>query len=364
MTKHYGDILAVDDMSFTVREGRITGLLGRKDSGKSTILRMLIGLDHSTSGHAYIDGRPFRELERPPTKVGAVLDADWVYPHRSARTHLRCLARSGGLSVRRVDAVLEQVDLMFAADQHVQYFSGGMLQRLALAAALLGDPAVVILDEPFDDREPEDIVWVRGLLARLSGEGRTVFVSSRVAAEISVLAEDLVVIDRGRVVARCTTDEFVAQTGTAMLRVRSPQLWKLKEQLHAKGIVTNTDDDALLVAAAELVRNSNCYQRNRPSPQARWGTRAFVEHAHVDRGHHTMAAGPPAHTFAPQGVGGRVPGQRHLAEDTRKYPFVRDPPAHQRDSRTITWPRCFPRPGGVMELGRQSPGRSTKNSAE
>ncbi|WP_137873811.1 ATP-binding cassette domain-containing protein [Rhodococcus sp. Q] len=251
LTKRYGRTLAVDDLSFTAREGRITALLGRRGAGKSTTLRMLMGLDHPTSGHALIDGRPVRDLKRPSTKVGAVLDTGWVYPYRSARMHLRWLALSGGLSLRRVDAVLEQVDLAYAADKRIDSFSRGMLLRLGIAAALLGDPPVVVVDEPFDEREAVDVAWIRGVLTQFVRDGRTVLVADRVVAEIAMFAEDLVILHHGRLVSQCTTDEFVAQTGSDILKVRSPQLSKLNEALHAKGIPTSSTDSIHIEHGAE-----------------------------------------------------------------------------------------------------------------
>ncbi|SNT50172.1 ATP-binding cassette domain-containing protein [Rhodococcoides kyotonense] len=262
LTKRYGSTLAVDDLTFTAREGRITALLGRVGAGKSTILRMLLGLAHPTSGHAFIDGHHPADLALPATTIGALLDAGWVYPHRSARTHLRCAALSGGLPTRSVDEVLEQVDLGDAAGMKIAAFSSGMLQRLGMAAALLGDPPMVVVDEPFNEGEPADVAWTRGMLARLARDGRTVLVASRSASEIALLADDLVIIDDGRLLTRCTSEEFVALTGGTMLHIRSPQLSKLEEALLAKEIPTSRDSSrhtergteqvpSLLVAAAE-----------------------------------------------------------------------------------------------------------------
>ncbi|AQA21198.1 ABC transporter family protein [Rhodococcus sp. MTM3W5.2] len=243
LTKRYGSTRAVDDLSFTARAGRVTALLGRSGAGKSTTLRMLLGLDHPTSGHALIGGRPLRDLERPSTEVGAILDADWIYRYRSARTHLRWVALTGRISLRRVDAVLEQVDLTYAADERIDTFSDGMLQRLGVAAALLGDPSVVIADAPFDERGQGDVAWIRGMLAQCARDGRTVLVSGRSVPEIAILADDLVIVHHGRVVTQCTTDEFIAQAGGGMLKVRSPQLSKLDDALRAKGIPTFSSPD-------------------------------------------------------------------------------------------------------------------------
>lgn len=238
VVKRYGAALAIDDVSFTARPGRITALVGPPGAGKTTLLRMLLGLDRPTDGVALIAGHRFADIRRPLTKVGAVLDPGRVYPHRSARTHLRWQALAAGVPVRRVEKVLEHTDVAFAADQQISSFSVGMLQRLAIAGALLGDPAVLLIDGPFDNREPEDIIWIRAILAQLAGEGRTVLVTGRTVTEIVMFADDLVLLDQGRLVADCTTDHFIAQVGGEMIQLRSPQLQKLDEALRAHDITT------------------------------------------------------------------------------------------------------------------------------
>lgn len=243
LVKRYRRALAVDGVSFTAQAGRITALLGGSGAGKTTVLRILLGLERPTSGQALIEGQRYRDLQCPLSRVGAVLDARWVYRHRSARTHLRWLAISGGISLKRVDTALNQVDLMFAADDHINSFSDGMLRRLALAGALLGDPAVVIVDEPFGDQGAEDSALIGGVLATLASEGRTVLVSSGTAGEVALLADHLVIIDRGHLVTECSTDEFLSQAGGDVLRILSPRIRKLDEELRSHGVEARWETD-------------------------------------------------------------------------------------------------------------------------
>jgi ABC-2 type transport system ATP-binding protein len=250
LSKRYGSTLAVDDLTFTARAGRITALVGRTGAGKSTILRMLLGLVHPTNGHALITGHRLVDLTLPATTVGAMLDAGWVYPHRSAHTHLKCVALSAGLSARRVDAVLDRVDLGDAAGSKIADFSSGMMQRLGIAAALLGDPPVVVVDEPFHALdEAADAAWIRKILAEFARDGRTVLVAGRTVSEIALLADELLIVHDGRLAAQCTSDEFIAQTGGTMVQVRSPQLFKLEKELLAMGIPTYRDDGGLHTAS-------------------------------------------------------------------------------------------------------------------
>lgn len=242
LTKRYGATLAVDDVSFTAHPGRITALVGPTGAGKTTLMRMVLGLDRPTHGAAFIAGHRFVDLRRPLTKVGAVLDPGRVYPHRSARMHLRWLASAGGVPVRRVEEVLELADVVFAADQQISSFSDGMLQRLAIAGALLGDPTVLIVDGPFDNHEPGDIVWVQGVLTRFAEEGRTVLVTGLTVTDIAMIADDLVLLDQGRLVADCTTDHFLARVGGGTIQLRSPQLQKLADALRAHDITTGRAD--------------------------------------------------------------------------------------------------------------------------
>jgi ABC-2 type transport system ATP-binding protein len=254
LTKRYGSTLAVDDLSFTVEPGRVTGFLGPNGSGKSTTMRMVLGLDRPTDGTARIGGRPYRELEHPLREVGALLDARWVHPRRSARAHLRWMAASNGLPVARVEEVLDQVGLTAVAGHRAGSFSLGMSQRLGIAGALLGDPGVLLFDEPVNGLDPEGIVWIRQLMQRLAGEGRCVLVSSHLLTEMALTATHLVVIGRGRLIAQCTTAEFVDGASRSSVRVASPRVLELAEVLIRKGIdvaPTTDDPEALIVTGAD-----------------------------------------------------------------------------------------------------------------
>ena len=248
LTKVFGGTRAVDDLTCTVEPGVVTGFLGPNGAGKTTTMRMILGLDHPTSGTATIDGKPYRELTEPLRHVGALLDAKQTHPNRSARAHLRWIAATHRLPVGRVDEVLDMVGLSTVAAKKAGTLSLGMSQRLGIAAALLGDPPVLLFDEPVNGLDPEGIRWVRTLMRTLAGEGRTVFVSSHLLAEMSNTADRLVVIGRGKLIASTTVSEFVGRADT--VRVRSPQLDLLREVLSDAGI--DIDDDA--EASALLVR--------------------------------------------------------------------------------------------------------------
>ncbi|MCP2262338.1 ABC-2 type transport system ATP-binding protein [Streptoalloteichus tenebrarius] len=254
LTKRYGRTVAVDDLSFTVKPGRVTGFLGPNGAGKSTTMRMILGLDRPDAGHVLVDGRPYRQLDRPLRTVGALLDAKWVHPNRSARAHLQWLARSNGLPARRVDEVLEVVGLASVARRRAGGFSLGMSQRLGIAAALLGDPQILLFDEPVNGLDPEGILWIRQFMRRLAAEGRTVFVSSHLLSEMALTAEDLVVVGRGRLIAQCSTAEFVENASESSVRVRSPQIDRLRTALLHKGFTVHTEPtaegNALVVNAA------------------------------------------------------------------------------------------------------------------
>jgi ABC-2 type transport system ATP-binding protein len=214
LTKRYGHVLAVDDVSFDVLPGRVTGFLGPNGSGKSTTLRMFLGLDTPTSGHALVGGRPYREIRHPLRDVGALLDVGACHPGRPARMHLRLVAETNQISRSRVDEVLELTGLTEVGGARVGGFSLGMRQRLGIAVALLGDPAVLLLDEPVNGLDPEGIVWIRTLLRSLAAEGRTVLVSSHLMAEMALTADQLVVLGRGRVLATGPLDQLVRGSGS------------------------------------------------------------------------------------------------------------------------------------------------------
>jgi ABC-2 type transport system ATP-binding protein len=257
LTKRYGSTLAVDDLSFTVDSGRVTGFLGPNGSGKSTTMRIVLGLDRPTAGGALIDGRPYRELKDPLRTVGALLDAGWVHPNRSARSHLRWMARSNGLPAGRVDEVLDQVGLTAVAGHRAGGFSLGMAQRLGIAGALLGDPGILLFDEPVNGLDPEGIVWIRHLMQRLAAEGRCVLVSSHLLPEMALTATDLVVIGRGRLIAQCSTAGFVDAASQSTVRVASPTVLQLAEVLIRQQIevAPSTDDrQTLIVIGADAAR--------------------------------------------------------------------------------------------------------------
>jgi ABC-2 type transport system ATP-binding protein len=214
LTKRYGDITAVEGLSFTVRPGTITGFLGPNGAGKSTTLRMILGLDHPDSGSATIGGRPYRELQNPLHEVGAMLEAKGFHPGRSARSHLAALAASNNIPDSRVTEVLQITGLTSVAKRRAGKFSLGMAQRLGIAAALLGNPGVIILDEPVNGLDPEGIRWIRNLLHSMAAEGRTVLISSHLISEVALTAVDLIVIGQGRLLANTTVAELTARAGS------------------------------------------------------------------------------------------------------------------------------------------------------
>lgn len=247
LTKRFGPVVAVDRLSFAARSGLVTGFLGPNGAGKTTTLRCLLGLEHPSSGRATIGGRPYRELPSPLREVGAVLDPRAFLPGLPAARHLEALARSDGLPLRRVAETLELVGLAGVASRRAGAFSLGMSQRLAIAAALLGDPTTLVFDEPLNGLDPEGIRWVRSLLRQLAGEGRCVLVSSHLMSEMALVADRVVVVDHGRLVADATVDELTAGARARVL-VRSPDRARLEGLLEsAGGECTPEPDDAMAV---------------------------------------------------------------------------------------------------------------------
>lgn len=244
LSKTYGSVRAVDELTFDVQPGVVTCFLGPNGAGKSTTMRMIVGLDNPSAGTATINGKPYRRLEQPLREVGALLDASALHPRRSARSHLRWIAAAGGISRSRVDEVLGLVGLEDVASKRVGGFSLGMRQRLGLAAALLGDPAALVLDEPVNGLDPEGIRWVRLLLRRLASEGRAVLVSSHLLSEMAQTAERLVVIGRGALIADTTTAEFVSAHSEAKVVVRSAAMELLDAALTTAGISVTATTDA------------------------------------------------------------------------------------------------------------------------
>jgi ABC-2 type transport system ATP-binding protein len=246
LTKRFGPVLAVDNLTFTADEGRVVGFLGPNGAGKTTTLRMLLGLVNPTAGNATVQGQVYGQLDDPVHTVGAVLDGGMFHPGRSGRNHLRALGRASGVSDARVDELLELVALKEAADRRAGGYSLGMRQRLGLAAALLGDPHVLVLDEPANGLDPQGIRWLRDFLRRLASEGRAILVSSHVLAEVAQTADDVVVISRGRSVAQAPLPEIMARSGGGM-KVVGPDVRRLGDILHAQGAKVSGDKAEILV---------------------------------------------------------------------------------------------------------------------
>jgi ABC-2 type transport system ATP-binding protein len=235
LTKRYGEKVAVDHLSFTVEPGRVTGFLGPNGAGKSTTMRLILGLDHPTSGIATINGKLYRDLPQPLHTVGALLEAKSVHPGRSARNHLLFLAQTQGLPSSRVDEVLGLVGLREVASKRTGGFSLGMGQRLGIAAALLGNPQVLLLDEPVNGLDPEGVLWIRTLMKQLAAEGRTILVSSHLMNEMAVTADHLIVIGRGKLITESSTDEVIARSTDKSVRVRTPDAERLAGLITAAG---------------------------------------------------------------------------------------------------------------------------------
>ena len=248
LTKRYGDKTAVYNLSFQVRPGAVTGFLGPNGSGKSTTMRMILGLDNPTAGQVTIGGYPYPKLPNAPRQVGALLDAKAVHGGRSARNHLLCLAQLSGIPARRVDEVLGVVGLQDVAKRRSKGFSLGMSQRLGIAAALLGDPEVLLFDEPVNGLDPEGILWIRKFMHRLADEGRTVFVSSHLLSEMALTASELVVIGKGKLISQSSTKDFVARASENTVKVRSPQQGQLGQLLVNASAQVTEDDGALIVS--------------------------------------------------------------------------------------------------------------------
>jgi ABC-2 type transport system ATP-binding protein len=249
LSKRYGPTLAVDDLSFVVRPGVVTGFLGPNGAGKSTTMRLILGLDAPTAGSVTVNGKLYRDLHAPLAEVGALLEARAIHTGRSAYLHLRALAESNGIRRARVDEVIRLVGLEAVARRRVGTFSLGMGQRLGVAAALLGDPKTLILDEPSNGLDPEGIRWIRNLLRSLAAEGKTVFVSSHLMSEMSQMADHLIVVGRGRLIADTTVREFVRQASDDAVLVRTPDVALLREALQRRDATTIDDeeDDAVTI---------------------------------------------------------------------------------------------------------------------
>src|SRR3984957_16394651 len=256
LSKRYGDTLAVDNLSFSVTPGKITGFLGPNGAGKTTTMRLILGLDRPTAGQVTINGKPFGQAEQPMRQVGALLDAKAMHGGRSAYNHLLCVAQSNNLPRRRVDEVLGLVGLTGVAGKRSKGFSLGMGQRLGIAGALLGDPQILMFDEPVNGLDPEGILWIRNLMKALAAEGRTVFVSSHLMSEMENTADHLLVIGRGKLIADCTVDEFIAANSQLTVRVRTPQQDQLSKVIAAAGGTVRDDGEGAVIvmglAVAEI----------------------------------------------------------------------------------------------------------------
>lgn len=253
LTKRFGSVLAVDDLSFSLPSGTITGFLGPNGAGKTTTLRMVLGLAAPTSGRSFVLGKPYAALDRPALSVGAVLEATDFHPGRSGRDHLRMLADAVGIPASRVDEVLGAVDLQAAARRRVKGYSLGMRQRLGLAGALLGDPELLVLDEPANGLDPEGVRWLRDFLRGFASEGRTVLVSSHVLAEVAQTVDQVLIISRGRLVVESSLQELTTRVG-GTVRVRTPQPDRLYEALRRENLDATRSDHTLLVRGSESER--------------------------------------------------------------------------------------------------------------
>lgn len=255
LTKRYGDVVAVDGISFTVQPGRITGFLGPNGAGKSTTMRMILGLDRPTSGQALVDGRPYADSPAPMAELGALLEAKAVDKGRSARNHLLALGATVGIGSGRVDELLELVGLTDAAGKPAGSFSLGMGQRLGIASALLADPRTVMLDEPVNGLDPDGILWIRRLLRQLADDGRTVFLSSHLMSEMELTADHLIVIGRGRILADMSMAEFIATASGTRVRVVTPQAGELARLIGGTNVtVTSQAPGCLMIEGLEAAQ--------------------------------------------------------------------------------------------------------------
>ena len=251
LSKRYGEVVAVDDLTFAVRPGEVTGFLGPNGAGKSTTMRMILGLDAASSGTATVAGRPYATLPAPLKVVGALLDPGAVLPSRAAYHHLSALAAGNGIPRRRVDEVLAEVGLEKVSRRRAGTFSLGMRQRLGIAAALLGDPPILVFDEPLNGLDPEGIVWIRSLMRRMAAEGRAVLMSSHLMSEMELTADHLIVIGRGRLIADTTMKDFIEAHSEREVFVRTPQAEALRSMLAAAVQVRTAGSDALVVTGLE-----------------------------------------------------------------------------------------------------------------
>jgi ABC-2 type transport system ATP-binding protein len=283
LTKRYGSTVAVDALSFLVEPGRVTGFVGPNGAGKSTTMRLILGLDAPTAGEVRVGGRRYRDLRAPLREVGALLDAGATHPGRRARAHLLWLARSNRLPARRVDEVLALVGLSDVGRKRTGGFSLGMAQRLGIAAAMLGDPPVLIFDEPVNGLDPDGIRWIRVFLRSLADEGRVVFVSSHLMSELEGVADELVVIGRGRLIAQAGVRELLASRSNGRVHVRTSQVTEVMAVLASAGAtVTSTGSDALVVTGLDPERIAELAASRSLRIHELYRERASLEDAYID----------------------------------------------------------------------------------
>jgi ABC-2 type transport system ATP-binding protein len=294
LSKRYGDTLAVDHLSFAVQPGTVTGFLGPNGAGKSTTMRMILGLDRPDGGTATIGGRPYRELPDPLRVVGALLEARAVHSGRSAYDHLLVLAQTQNLPRRRVDEVIDMLGLREVAKRRAGGFSLGMSQRLGIAAALLGDPQVLVLDEPVNGLDPEGIHWIRSLMKHLAGEGRTVLVSSHLMNEMAVTADHLIVIGRGRLIADSPTAELIGRSSHHSVLVRTPDRDRLEQVIRAEGALMAMEaDGALTVSGLDAARIGELAAREGVVLHELTPQRASLEEAFMELTHDSVEYAAP-----------------------------------------------------------------------
>ncbi|WDF41313.1 ATP-binding cassette domain-containing protein [Streptomyces sp. T12] len=300
LTKRYGEKVAVNNLTFTVRPGIVTGFLGPNGAGKSTTMRMVLGLDHPTAGDVRIDGKHYDELKDPLTYIGALLEAKAWHGGRSAYNHLLCLAQSNGIPRRRVREVLETVGLTAVARKKTKGFSMGMGQRLGIAGALLGDPRILMFDEPVNGLDPEGIHWIRNLMKSLAGQGRTVFVSSHLMSEMALTADHLVVIGQGRLLADTSMADFIARNSKSYVRIRTPQRELLLDVLHTAGITAvESGNGTIEVDGGKAEQIGELAARHgvvlhELSPQQASLEEAFMQLTAESVEYHAHSAAPPA----------------------------------------------------------------------
>jgi ABC-2 type transport system ATP-binding protein len=283
LTKRYGRTVAVDDLSFSVESGRVTGFVGPNGAGKSTTMRLLLGLDAADAGEARVGGQRYRDLSAPLREVGALLDAGATHPGRRARNHLLWLARSNRIPATRVDEALDLVGLAPVARKRTGGFSLGMEQRLGIAAAMLGDPPVLVFDEPVNGLDPDGIRWIRAFLRSLADEGRTVLVSSHLMSELEGVADELVVIGRGRLIAHASVAELRSASSDGRVHVRTPELTEVMAALAAAGgVVTSTGSDALVVSGLEPDRIARIVAESGLRLDELYRERASLEDAFIE----------------------------------------------------------------------------------